>query len=252
VGLGVVGVLGVFLVVFALTGGFGGFADGQTTPTATRRFVTVLSPTLTPTSAPTQRPATATRAPSRTPTPAKPTPYVVNFDKPTGNWEEGSGDEITRRYESGKYHIVVDAAETTVWSTSGNEFSDFTLEVEASQVAGPNDNGYGVLLRYVDSDNFYYFEISGDGYWEFSKQYEGEWHTFVEWTKASAIRQGQAMNRIRVSCEGEVFTFFVNGTRVGEYEDSTFPEGDIGLAVSAYEAGGVDIAFDDLKVEPTE
>ncbi len=215
-----------------------------TSPSASR-------PTLVPSPAPaTAAPATATLAPTRSPASTQTRAYTADFSAASSEWEEAAEDDMTRSLEGGKYHITVLTTEMTAWGHPGQDFSDFTLEVEASQVAGPNDNGYGVLLRYVDGDNFYYFEISGDGYWEFSKQEDGEWTTLVKWAETDAIRQGAATNQIKVVCDAGAFTFYVNAVRVGEFFDATFDEGDIGLAASSYTDAGVHVSFDNLKVQP--
>jgi hypothetical protein len=229
-------------------------ATSRITPTFVPRSPTPRAATAAP--SPTQPPPTATGRPLPTATPVlTPTPrpadvYMVNFDTIFTGWEEDENADVRRYYANGQYHILVKSSGMTAWNTSGRNFQDFSLEVETTQVAGPDDNGYGVLLRHVDDDNFYYFEISGDGYWEFSKQEDDEWVTLIKWTEASAIKQGKATNVIKVICDAAAFDFYVNNTQVGDYFDGTFTEGDIGLSVSAYSAGGVHIAFDNLTVRP--
>ena len=49
------------------------------------------------------------------------------------------------------------------------EYSDFILEVDATQVSGPDNNTYGVIFRYgLDANEFYTFLISGDGFYVFT------------------------------------------------------------------------------------
>jgi len=56
----------------------------------------------------------------------------------------------------------------------------------------PDDNGYGVIARYVDDHNFYRFDISGDGYFDIMKFKAGKWIKLQDWKEAATIHQGTA------------------------------------------------------------
>jgi len=212
---------------------------------------TVAPPSSTPLPSATVRPGPSA-TPAASATPRSRILYAVDFDTVSPDWEESSDADVTRSYSDGEYHILVESQKLTAWTTPGQSFKDFSLEVEATKVAGPDDNGFGVLLRYVDSQNFYYFEISSDGYWDFSKQENDVWTTLATWSASDAIKQGAATNVIKVVCDAGAFDFYVNGTRIGDYFDGTFTEGDIGLSASAYDVGGIHIAFDNLEIRPLE
>ena len=50
-------------------------------------------------------------------------------------------------------------------ATAGESFGDGVYELEATQIDGPLNNGYGMLFRVDESsDSFYAFEVSGDGF----------------------------------------------------------------------------------------
>jgi len=126
---------------------------------------------------------------------------------------------------------------------------DFEVEVETTQVSGPDNNDHGLLLRYLDANNFYRFTISGTGYYAFDKYKDGQWVTLVDWTESSAIVAGRATNRLRVVCQGANFTFYVNDTRVGEAQDADFSSGDVGIEVGTYkDPGSVHVSFDNFRV----
>ncbi len=174
--------------------------------------------------------------------------YSDDFSDPGSGWDIREGDDGSTVYQNGEYHITVSEIDWVAWGNPYSNFSDFVLDVDATQVSGTNDNDFGVLLRYVDVDNFYRFEISGDGYYSFDLMQDNEWITLIDWTESSAIRQGNDTNAITVLCEGDLFTFYVNGEYLGEYRDSTFPSGDIGLLAGTIEEAPVHIAFDNIKV----
>jgi hypothetical protein len=128
------------------------------------------------------------------------------------------------------------------------ELSDFYLEVETAHVAGPLDNEFGVLFRYVDSENFYLFSISSDGYYRLQKLVNDEWETLIRWRKSSAIKTGEAsVNRIGVLADGAHLVLLVNDNVVDEVEDEEFVSGSVGLTVGTFAKGGVEIAFDHLN-----
>jgi hypothetical protein len=174
--------------------------------------------------------------------------FSDDFSDPNSGWDSSEGVDAATIYESGQYHIIVNKPDWVVWGNPYAYFTDSVLEVDATQVAGTDDNGFGVLLRYVDEDNFYRFEISGDGYYSFDRLEDNAWTTLINWTPSDAIRQGNSTNTLTVVCAGDRFTFYVNGVYLDEYRDSVFPAGDIGLQVGTIQEAPVHIAFDNLKV----
>ena len=178
--------------------------------------------------------------------------FADDFSSNAHGWEEGVIDEvgIRRAVEGGAYRIGIDSDMRVAWSTAGNEFDvdDFVLEVDATPVAGPDDNGYGVIFRYVDRENFYYFEISSDGYYQFRSNYEDEWVNLIDWIETDAINLGKQLNHITVMARGNQFEFQINGQTVATFEDDSFASGTFGVAVSTGEQGGVHVAFDNLEV----
>jgi WD40 repeat protein len=178
-------------------------------------------------------------------------PYSDDFASASSGWTIQEEELGGTAYDGGQYHIVV-TGDSLSWGNPGKNFGDFALEVEATQVGGPDDNEYGVLLRYIDRSNFYTFGISGDGFYRFSKRENGVWSTLLEWTQSGDIRKGNATNVIRVACQGDTFTFYVNGVELTSYSDSTFAAGDIGLYATTYEEGSTHVSFDNLRVEAIE
>ena len=53
---------------------------------------------------------------------------------------------------------------------------------------------------------------------------------------------------MRGSCVGNELSLAINGIEVETVQDQTFATGDVGLAVSSFESGIVDIRFDDFSV----
>ncbi|MFB0538237.1 MAG: tetratricopeptide repeat protein [Anaerolineae bacterium] len=189
-----------------------------------------------------------TPEPPTLPTPAFPLAWQDNFSTPEGGWGETSDLQSVKKYENGQYHISVNASELFIWSTAGQDLADFMVEIEATQVSGPNDNGYGLLFRFQDDQHFYRFDISGDGFYLLSKRSEYQWVTLVDWTAAPVIHKGQATNRLKVICQGSQISLYVNDRHLTDISDVSYSHGDIGLFAGTLSQGGVHISFDNLKV----
>jgi tetratricopeptide (TPR) repeat protein len=182
------------------------------------------------------------------PTPAFPLAWQDDFSTPAGGWVETSDLQSVRKYENGQYHISVNARELFIWSTAGQDLTDFMVEVDATQISGPNDNGYGLLFHFQDDRHFYRFDISGDGFYLLSKRLEDQWVTLVDWTPSPFIHKGQATNRLKVICQGFQISLYVNDRHLTDFSDVAYSHGDIGLFAGTLSQGGVHISFDNLKV----
>ncbi|MBN1811384.1 MAG: DUF1080 domain-containing protein [Anaerolineae bacterium] len=187
--------------------------------------------------------------PPSTPRPEANLPWYDDFSDSASGWhtEVGTGAEVG--YHDGVLRILVQEANLLAWAFGGHEFSDFRLSVDATQVTGPNDNEYGVLVRIQDRGHLYRFSISGDGYYQVTKHTDEGWQLMTaEWVASDAIYAGAATNRLEVVCQGSTMTFFVNGQQLAQVEDVDYRNGDIGLYAGAFYEPGVEIHFDNLSI----
>lgn len=178
--------------------------------------------------------------------------YQDDFRDPAGGWEAWDDGGTSGKYFDGGYRLAVRLENYMAWSHPADikEFKDFAIEVDARQVEGSLDSTFGPIVRVQDEDDrYYWFEISGDGYYSVELKEEGQWVLLQEWQASSAIKQGlDATNRIRVICYGDRFSFYVNGTHLTDVTDDTLRAGIIGLATGAYTEPPVVVDFDNLSV----
>jgi hypothetical protein len=175
-------------------------------------------------------------------------PWGDGFSSP-GTWLAESDAVAQVGVQDGVMRIYVAVPDQLAWSVAGRDVEDFHLTVEATQVAGPDDNEYGVLARVQDNGNFYRLSISGDGYFLVSKFVDGRKELLgPDWTPSEAIRQGQATNQLQVICRGPELALVVNGQELARVEDGQFAHGDIGLYAGSFYEGGVEVHFDNLSV----
>ena len=176
--------------------------------------------------------------------------FQDDFSDTSSGWDRVNvGDGITD-YADGVYRIWVNTTSTDVWANPGLDFTDTVVEVEATKVGGPDDNDFGVICRYQDESNFYFFIISSDGYYGLGKVVDGEQMLIdeEELMPSDAIQLGNVTNTIQADCVGSTLTLYANGTQLTSVEDGTFTSGDVGLLAGTFDESGTDIHFDNFVV----
>jgi hypothetical protein len=181
--------------------------------------------------------------------------YEENFSTSKNSFFGSFCDIISSNYfENGKYYINVFPMKNSSAEWARMISKDFRLEVEATQVSGPNDNGYGVVFGSNDFKDYYYFLISGDGYYMVSRMINDVWSDELnnQWTKSDAINKGNATNLIEIACNDGNFSFFINDMLVFEFSDPNSDENTIGLIAETMNTPGtVTVNFDNLKIWET-
>ncbi|MCP4538140.1 MAG: hypothetical protein GY832_13445 [Chloroflexi bacterium] len=178
-------------------------------------------------------------------------PWSDDFSDPESGWLVESDTAAEVKYHEEAISILIKLQNSLAWASAQREFSDFSLAVEATQVAGPDDNEYGVLVRMEDMDHFYRFSISGDGYYMVSKYDGEEWIVLSgdDWLASDAIHLGTATNLLQVVCQGDTMTFSVNDVQLVEVQDGDYSRGDVGLYAGSFFEPDVEIHFDNLRVD---
>lgn len=168
-------------------------------------------------------------------------------------WVLYEGRGVTSRLEEGALRLSNSLSGEIAWANAGRDFDDVIIDVETTQVSGPDDNAYGVICRYQNPSNFYVFLISGDGHYAIGKYQSGNPQVQYlsgegQYAFADAINQGQSSNQMRVSCIGNELSLSVNGVPLETVTDPTFVIGDIGLGASTFQPGTIVVDFDDIRV----
>ncbi|NCF64733.1 MAG: hypothetical protein GWP61_02095 [Chloroflexi bacterium] len=182
--------------------------------------------------------------------------YNETFDQ-DGDWSSGDDTHTEGQIIDGVYDLLIKGDDVSRWASAGKNFGDGVYTVEATQIEGPLDNGYGMLLRAdTERGDFYLFKISGDGYaWIGRYRDEAEEQSIIgdHWFESAAVKQGlNQTNQLRVEAESGNMIFYVNGQEVGRVTDKTFQSGDIGLFAQSLGFGGVHIQFDNYAVTPLD
>lgn len=183
-------------------------------------------------------------------------PYTETFET-IGNWGTGRSTQVEGQVRNNAYELYVKSNHGLFLASAGKKFGDGIYQIEATQLEGPLNNGYGLVFKLdEEKDAFYTFEISGDGY---------IWIGYCEglcedtaialvggdWYPSPAVLTGRhATNRLQVIVERPLMTFLVNGVEIGRTSDTRLAEGDIGVMVEALGEGNIRVAFDNFEFSP--
>jgi hypothetical protein len=179
--------------------------------------------------------------------------FTEDFRRDEGVWSTTADDQSEFFYERRTYHILVNVTGWMSWQFPEPALepppADFLAEVDVEHVAGPTNGEYGLIFRYVDQQNFYFYAISGLGTYSLWKKVDDEWQTLIDWTESPALVAGEgAINRIGVLAEGATITLLANETSVAQFEDESFAAGAVGLAAGTFDEAGLEVAFDNLDL----
>ncbi len=208
----------------------------------------------------TQIALTPSTTPANTPTPRfTPTSSEIvlledGFEDEGTGWEIGDYQGGTVGYQEGVYRVTSVGNGTLMWGVAGQNLTDTVVEVDATQITGPNAdyNGYGVYCRFsgeTGAYNAYMLLISGYGFFTIQKMVGNSISALINWSASDAINLGNASNHLTAICDGNYLALYVNGTFLGETTDDTLTEGDIALAaVSLVADDPTEVVFDNISI----
>ena len=171
----------------------------------------------------------------------------------TGKWLVEGDDVGQTAVIDQKLIISIDQPNTMQYTALQEPLLDnFSLEVDAQQIAGNPESSYGVLVRMRGAGQFYRFEITGNGlYMAERHNADGTWNQYLEdWTESPAINQGlNTVNRLKVVADGPNLSFYVNDTLLHEaYDNGVGLEAAVGLDAGTFGQTGLQVAFDNLLI----
>jgi hypothetical protein len=168
--------------------------------------------------------------------------------------ESPTPQRAARGYFEGEYVIVQNdpGMERSPISVLPGTYSDTRMAVDA-RLVGPTD-GRVLMVGCRDapeSNSHYRFAIRPDiGHFELIRWYGLERVPLVEWDPSSAIRLGNAANRLELTCDGPTISASINDVPVGAVQDSSYPSGGLWVGAGTLESqpATVDGRFDNLVV----
>lgn len=184
--------------------------------------------------------------------------FSDEFRRAGSGWDTWQTEGYSISYTNQSLLFAIDTPQWLSWSFNPQlktPAADFLLEVDTQQLAGPNDQGFGLLFRFVDGQNYYRFLVTQTGYFTVQKFVAGIGTDLMPWTQTSALNlAAESTNRLALLVDGSQITLLINEQVVGQIADAVLLDeatsGAIGLTVSSSDTPGVHVAFDNLDFWP--
>jgi serine/threonine protein kinase len=159
-------------------------------------------------------------------------------------------DYTTCTFTGGTYHVKVKQANALqTCKSSFLSYDNAALQVDVSLLAGSDA---GLILRATDQQ-FYEFGIDNQGNFFFRRHdpngAEGSFTDLIPATRNSAIAPGKRKNTLLVIANGSDFKLFINGVFVGEQQDSSYTNGQVGFGIETVPSVNAgEASFSNFKV----
>jgi hypothetical protein len=162
------------------------------------------------------------------------------YDNPMTGVNTDWQNDTNCSFKPDGYHITA----AFICYAPPEDVGNVVVSVTAKQVSGVTNAFYGLVLRRTSKGNYYAFEIDGNGKWVFDVVKDNTVTRLVDVTANPAIQPGLGVaNILQVRAVGSHFQFSVNGTQVGQIDDSTFLSGLLGLGGK----DGLDVVYTNFK-----
>lgn len=128
------------------------------------------------------------------------------------------------------------------------QYSDAAIQVDVTLISSADA---GLVFRANASQNqFYDFEITNQGQFYLRYFDNSKSTSLIPKTASSSIEEVGTKNTLLVIARGTDLQLFINGTFVGEIQDSTFSNGQVGVAAGTLSANVGDASFTNMRVYP--
>ncbi|MBP6872076.1 MAG: trypsin-like peptidase domain-containing protein [Bacteroidales bacterium] len=108
---------------------------------------------------------------------------------------------------------------------------DFSIETSIDFKSGEKNSGHGLMWGYKDWDDYYYFNISANGFYQIGARTEGINLEFVKWSQSNLINQDYNRNILKVLRVGDKMYYSINGNLVHSDDFYAFRGNDIGFSI---------------------
>jgi hypothetical protein len=189
------------------------------------------------------------------------TSYVYSYFEPqeTANmyWPIGVTGTITREITDDGYYRFGNERQSIAATTlleNGQVYEDTIITIEGFlDDSSQRSSAYGIVFRYVDSDNYHVFAVDGARRYSIWVRENGVWHELRDeaeaWTFDEAILPLGRTNILRIEADGDHFIGTVNGKVVADVHDNTFASGQVGLYLATPNTGSATALIDSYLLE---
>lgn len=196
-------------------------------------------------------PVTATPKATITPLPVISTDslqlvYEDDFNNPNSGWSKSSNAYATFAYTNGGYNISIGGS-SGIWYCSNDAAGaqdNFVVNVDTALLSSVDNSVYGIIFRYIDNNNYYALQITGDHY-SIYKEIQGKASWLQHSTESPCIMTDGSENNLEIACLGKNIEVYVNGQRLTTLNDDSLTNGKIELMAAVTNTS---VNFDNFKV----
>lgn len=210
--------------------------------------------------------------------------YATSFDGDMTQWSQDERSTFDYRSQAGVFVMSISPDPTGAQQHGIADWSGYLADFDVRVAAylydgvfdGSHNNGYGVVFRRYDAQNYYLFIISNDGSYRVVRVLNGVTKIMSDWIWLDAIQKPiNAVNHLRVVGRGDTFQFYINdqllelcipdnpdgvstfdfngncmGTMKTELIDGSIPFGRVGVGVDLdmNQRAGFTVAFDEVII----
>lgn len=163
-------------------------------------------------------------------------------------WAIGDNNDISTEILSEKGLLLKDKTGNGFRNTINIplELSEnFSIETIIDFKNGETNNGHGLMWGFKDWDNYSYFVISANGYYQIRTKTEGIDIPIKEWTKSDVINQNKQRNSLKILRIDDKIHFSINTKLVYSDDFYGFRGNNIGFYILS---GKKEVLFENLIV----
>lgn len=165
--------------------------------------------------------------------------WLDSFDANLNRWFLGQDNDFQFQIRDGSLVMTAFSPGGDLWRVAElSALEDFYLEARfTSGETCSGKDSYGLIVRAPDSpsniiDTGYIFGFACDGNYRYYRMDGGTYVGLQSWTASTALKSGpEQTNTVGILAEGDLFTIYINGTKVDEFNDDSYSRGLFGLMV---------------------
>jgi hypothetical protein len=176
--------------------------------------------------------------------------FQDDFSSPWSGWASTPAPGSVTTFEDGVMRVAILGDTTSVISVPGLDFGDVRIEADTLKLGGTDVNRIGLVCRYADPQNYYFFIVSTDGFYGLGKVTDGAASLLgmTEMQRSEVVQPQGGVNHLRADCIGESLTLYDNGRQLAQVSDPDHASGDAGLFAGTSNEPALDVAFDNFVV----
>jgi hypothetical protein len=164
------------------------------------------------------------------------------FDNNHSQWPVDAQDDeyskTTFEIKDSRYRLNSISRQSFIYwvPIASKDLENFSLTIEAGLVEYSSSIDSGIIFRWDNQGNLYYFAIDSDQRYSLYKLLAGEWSTLIEPTETPLVKK-DGMNQLAVIVQGDHFILFINEQFVADKHDDSIKKGTTALAIEVFQPG---------------